>query len=197
MFVKICGLTTHAALEAAIDAGADAAGFVFADSVREISPERAAALTRGASAPVLKVAVMRHPSAERFAHVVETFAPDWIQSDAEDLSLLGLPEGVTALPVYRSGRALPAAGLPPRLLYESAVSGSGRRADWVEARALAADTELVLAGGLSPDNVEDAIREVGPWGVDVSSGVEGSPGIKDPEKIHAFVARVRAMEYER
>lgn len=194
MFVKICGITTHAALRAAIEAGADAVGFVFADSVREISAERAAALVLGAPRPPLRVAVMRHPPAERCAHVLTAFAPDWVQTDAEDFATLELPEAVAALPVYRSGRALPGAGLPARLLYEGAVSGSGRRADWSEARALARRAELVLAGGLSPDNVAEAIRAVDPWGVDVSSGVESAPGIKDPEKIRAFVRRVREME---
>lgn len=196
MFVKICGVTTRAALDAAIGAGADAVGFVFADSVREISPERAAALTRGLAAPPIRVAVMRHPSAERLARVVDVFAPDWIQTDADDLAALTLRAGLAALPVYRSGRALPASGLPARLLYEGAVSGSGRRADWLEARELAGRAEVVLAGGLSPDNVARAIREVGPWGVDVSSGVEAAPGVKDPRKIRAFVARAKATEVE-
>lgn len=194
MFVKICGITTRAALEAAIEAGADAVGFVFAESVRELSPGQARTLADGAPARTLKVAVFRHPSAERVRRVLETLAPDWVQTDAEDFAGLELPAGVAALPVYRSGRALPAAGLPPRLLYEGAVSGSGRRADWTEARALAERTELVLAGGLSPDNVGEAIGEVRPWGVDVSSGVESAPGVKDPERIRSFVARVRAME---
>ncbi len=86
MFVKICGLTTREALDAAVEAGADAVGFVFADSVREVSPERAAELAAGSSTPPLKVAVMRQPSRTRFEHVLATFTPDWIQTDAEDLS---------------------------------------------------------------------------------------------------------------
>lgn len=194
MFVKICGVTTRAGLEAAVQAGADAVGFVFAESKREISPEQAARLTRGLDAPIVRVAVMRGPSREHVARVVAAFAPDWIQSDADDFAGLELPAGVAALPVYRTGGALPAAGLPARLLYEGAVSGSGRRADWAEAGALAARAELVLAGGLSPDNVEAAVTEVRPWGVDVSSGVESAPGVKDAAKVRAFVARVRAME---
>lgn len=194
MFVKICGITTRAALEAAIEAGADAVGFVFAESVRELNAEQAARLVDGLPRPPVRVAVMRHPGAAHFAHVLEAFAPDWVQTDAEDFSALEPPAHVGRLPVYRSGRALPGAGLPPRLLYEGAVSGSGRRADWAEAHALVARTELVLAGGLSPDNVEAAVREVAPWGVDVSSGVESAPGIKDPDSVRAFVARVRALE---
>jgi phosphoribosylanthranilate isomerase len=80
------------------------------------------------------------------------------------------------------------------LLFEGAVSGSGRTADWTEARALAAETQLILAGGLDAANVRAAIEAVRPWGVDVSSGVERRRGEKDSVKIREFVARVRAME---
>jgi phosphoribosylanthranilate isomerase len=82
-------------------------------------------------------------------------------------------------------------------LFEGAVSGSGTTADWDEARALTHASELVLAGGLTPDNVAAAIEYVQPWGVDVSSGVERSRGVKDPARITQFVARVRAMEKHR
>jgi phosphoribosylanthranilate isomerase len=95
--------------------------------------------------------------------------------------------------VFRNGR-VPAGAPPARLLFEAARSGTGAIADWDEARALAAETELVLAGGLNADNVVAAIDYVRPWGVDVSSGVEGAPGLKDPDKINEFVARVRALE---
>jgi phosphoribosylanthranilate isomerase len=79
-------------------------------------------------------------------------------------------------------------------LFEGAVSGSGRTADWEEARELALGTELILAGGLDAGNVTAAIRAVRPWGVDVSSGVERRRGEKDAGKIKEFVARVRALE---
>ena len=98
-----------------------------------------------------------------------------------------------ALPVFRNGDA-PAAERPPRLLFEGAVSGSGRTADWDEARALAEASEVILAGGLDAQNVAAAIRAVRPWGVDVSSGVERRRGEKDAGKIKEFVARARALE---
>ena len=195
MFVKICGITTLPAAEAAVAAGADALGFVFAPSAREITPERAAALCAGLPRTVTRVAVLRHPAASHWRRVLEVFAPDWVQTDAADLQDIELPAGCTALPVYRNG-SVPAAGepLPTRLLFEGAVSGSGRPADWDEARRVAARTELMLAGGLDAYNVADAIRRVRPWGVDVSSGVEQRRGEKDPAKIKDFVARVRALE---
>jgi phosphoribosylanthranilate isomerase len=81
------------------------------------------------------------------------------------------------------------------LLFEGARSGAGRAADWTEARELAAVTEVVLAGGLSIANIEAAVEQVRPWGIDVSTGVERAPGRKDPDKIRAFVARARALEH--
>lgn len=204
MFVKICGITSEAALAAAVDAGADAVGFVFADSVRQVSPARAAALCTALPRAVTRVAVMRHPDARALEEVITTFAPDWLQTDAGDFATIALPGGIRPLPVYRNGR-LPAAftatdgeaeTIPARLLFEGTVSGTGETADWDEAGRLAARTELVLAGGLDPDNVVEAIRRVRPWGVDVSSGVEASRGIKDPRRIETFIARVRALETE-
>lgn len=209
MFVKICGITSDEALAAAVEAGADAVGFVFADSARRVTPARAAALCATLPQGISRIAVMRHPDAATVADVLATFAPDWLQTEAEDFAAIALPDSCEALPVYRNGR-LPAGFLtgapaavgeagpiPARLLFEGAVSGTGEKADWNEARALASRTALVLAGGLDPDNVADAIRYVRPWGVDVSSGVERSRGIKDPQKIATFVARVRALETER
>jgi phosphoribosylanthranilate isomerase len=144
---------------------------------------------------IARVAVMRHPTPALWRHVWEVFAPDWLQSDAQDFATLDLPAACFALPVYRNGRVLPGSGnRPARVLFEGAVSGSGLAADWDEARDFARATQLILAGGLDQDNVADAIRYVRPWGVDVSSGVEKRPGEKDPAKIKEFVARVRAVE---
>lgn len=197
MFVKICGINSEEAAEAAVAAGADALGFVFAASPREVTPERARELCAGVPDGVARVAVLRHPPAQLWRRVLEVFEPDWLQTDAEDFAAAGLAEALmercAPLPVYRSGGALPSQ-LPPRLLFEGAASGSGATADWGEAGALAARTQLILAGGLDPDNVGEAIRRVRPWGVDVSSGVERRRGEKDPRKIKEFVAQARAVE---
>lgn len=196
MFVKICGLMDRASIDAAVEAGADAVGFVFAESVREIEPRRAHELCRSIPEATIRVAVMRHPSAERFAEVIEEFAPNWIQTDAADFA--GLPANLPAqpLPVYRDGETQDLVSLPERLLFEGRVSGSGSTADWHEARRLAEQTELILAGGLNAANIGAAISQVRPYGVDVSSGVESSRGKKDIDKIREFVARVRALELE-
>jgi phosphoribosylanthranilate isomerase len=194
MFVKICGITSAEALDAAAAAGADAVGFVFAPSPREISPERAAVLAAALPRGVTRVAVTRHPSADLWRQVCDVFGPDWLQTDAEDLEKLAIPQGVSVLPVFRDGATEPRADAPSRLLFEGAASGNGKTANWDEARGLARRAQLILAGGLNSENVEEAIRHVRPWGVDVSSGVERRRGEKDPAMIREFVARVRAME---
>jgi phosphoribosylanthranilate isomerase len=99
------------------------------------------------------------------------------------------------LPVMRPGRDA-ACAVPQRLLFEGPVSGSGQTTDWKEAASLARRAQLILAGGLNALNVGDAVRQIRPFGVDVSSGVEASPGIKSPEKIGQFVAAARAAALE-
>jgi len=194
MFVKICGMTSPEAVDAAVAAGADALGFVFAESPRQVTPEQAKSLRAGIPPNVVRVAVMRHPHKELWERVLEVFEPDWLQTDAEDFRWIKLPANCSALPVFRESNAPADSDLPDRLLYEGTHSGSGRVADWDEARGLARVAEVVLAGGLTADNVEEAIRFVRPWGVDVSSGVERARGEKDPLKIREFVVRVRAAE---
>lgn len=190
MFVKICGLTTAEGVAAALEAGADALGFVFAPSVRRVTPDAAAALAAPARGRALCIAVTLHPSADEVEGILDVFGPDLLQTDLVDAAVLSPRARVRLLPVLREGGALPEV-LPARVLYEGAVSGTGRTADWAHAHAVARRTEVLLAGGLNPDNVAEAIRTVRPWGVDVSSGVESSPGVKSPAKISSFVAAAR------
>jgi phosphoribosylanthranilate isomerase len=182
------------AVDAAVAAGADALGFVFAASPREVTPEQAKALCASVPAHVLRVAVMRHPHKEQWERVIEVFEPNWLQTDAEDFRWIKLPQTCTPLPVYRDSNAPADSDLPDRLLYEGTQSGSGRVADWDEAAGLARVAEVILAGGLTVANIGDAIRFVRPWGVDASSGLERARGEKDPVLIREFVARVRAIE---
>jgi len=196
MFVKICGLSDERGVEAALDAGADAIGFVFAKSAREVSPERARELCRDVTADTVRVAVMHHPGTRRYSEVIAAFDPDWIQTDVEDFAALTRSERPQPLPVFREDATGSLTEFPPRLLFEGRTSGSGETADWAEARRISERTELILAGGLHVGNVAAAIASVRPFGVDVSSGVESERGKKDPEKIKAFVARVRALELE-
>ena len=196
MFVKICGITTRETLQAAVEAGADAIGFVFTESKREISPEDAAQLCRDLPQTTRRIAVMRHPTASQFRSVIDKFWPDWLQTDVGDLNDLSLPPDCTALPVFRDKlvAASPPTRWPRRLIFEGTASGQGQLPDWDLARSIAEETDLILAGGLNETNVSTAIKHVRPWGVDVSSGVEKAPGIKCEKKIRRFIAIAKATE---
>ena len=194
LWIKICGLRTREAIEAAARAGADAVGFVFHDaSPRNLALEDACALQRAVPAGVERVAVFMHPGQARLDAVLAAIEPDWVQTDASDLAELSLPAGQRVLPVLR-GAAQRLGSLPSRCLFESSSSGSGERADWIAAVRVARMTELILAGGLDPSNVGEAVRAVRPFGVDVSSGVESSRGVKDAARIREFIRAARAAE---
>lgn len=189
LFIKICGVTDPAAARAAVAAGADAVGFVFAESPRQISAADAAAISAQLPSDVSSVAVFRRPSPDEIERVLDVFTPDLIQADHEAVADL---DGAAVLPVFREGDdALPERA---RFLYEGPVSGIGSAVDFDRAAEVARRGEMVLAGGLHPGNVADAIHRVRPHGVDVSSGVESSPGVKDPALIESFVAAARAAK---
>ena len=195
-FVKICGLTKASDVAAAVAAGADALGFVFADSPRRVTVEQAATLTRGVPTSIVRVAVMLHPTQAEWDEIASGFGPDWLQTDVADFDDLVVDDAVVRMPVYRDVPGIDADAIADedRVVFEASKSGIGAKADWGLAGRLAAHTRLMLAGGLDPDNVADAIRTVRPWGVDVSSGVEKSRGIKDPRRIAAFLDAVRGLE---
>lgn len=193
LWVKVCGLTTSEAVSAAVDAGVDAVGFVFAESKRKVTAQQAAELARNVPRDILRVAVMLHPSQAQLDEVWSRFRPDVLQTDVDDLATLRVPAGLQVMPVFRAGRELPTM-LPTRLLFEGPVSGTGETTDWSAAAKLATRTQLILAGGLKPANVAEAIATARPFGVDVSSGVEAAPGIKDPAKIYQFVRNARAAD---
>ena len=190
--IKICGLTDEAAVRAAVDAGAGAVGFVFAESPRRVTPARAAELAAGVPAGVSRVAVMLHPTDAEWQAVRREFRPDVLQTDRADFACLDVPDNVVRWPVMREGDACEA--WPELFVYEGRASGKGRTVDWQLAGEHARRGRMVLAGGLDCDNVTAAIRTVRPFGVDVSSGVEAAPGKKDTHKIRAFIAAVHAAE---
>jgi phosphoribosylanthranilate isomerase len=210
LWIKICGMRGEADIEAAVAAGADALGFVFHDpSPRNLTLDAARALQRAVPANIERVAVFLHPAQSLLDAVIDALQPDWLQTDLVDLETLELPAGQRVLPVLRK----PAGSARPngpngfgtslghsRVMLDGGTSGVGMRADWTVARMLAARCELVLAGGLGPGNVADAVATVGPFGLDVSSGVERARGVKDPARIREFIdaargaARVSARE---
>jgi len=196
-WIKICGMTSEDAVAAALAAGVDAIGFVFAKSVRQVTPQRAAELARPARDRIDCIAVTLHPTQTLIDEIVSVFRPDVLQTDIDDFAALRLPDTLPRLPVLRAGAATAVCGaLPARLLFEGARSGTGATADWQEAATLARQTRLILAGGLSSQNVAAAIAEVRPFGVDTSSGVESQPGVKSGAMIAEFVNATRAAFHQ-
>ncbi len=202
MRVKICGLTSVDAVEHAVSAGADAIGIVFAASPRQVEPRDGLRLLRAVPEHVFRVAVFRQPDPILLAAICR-FPIDAVQTDA---SWRGeLPDGIAWLPAFHDGPSMvgqvqdfAAASdrvLDPRFPIACFVDGprpgSGQRGDHGRAAAAARLAPVALAGGLSPDNVAACIERVRPVAVDVSSGVEASPGVKDPARVAAFIAAAR------
>jgi phosphoribosylanthranilate isomerase len=193
VFVKICGITSEEDALLAVAMGADAVGFTFAPSPRQIAAARAADIAKRLPPEILTVGVFRDESPERVVDIV--------QSAGLAAAQLHGHESAEATRFVRSRvrvviKAFP--GGDPELrnapsynadivLLDSASPGSGRVFDWSLAEGAPSGLRLVLAGGLNPDNVGEAIRRVRPWGVDVASGVEASPGVKDPVALRAFI----------
>ncbi len=211
LFVKVCGITSPEDARAAVEAGADALGFVFWPmSPRKVAPERAAAIARDLPPFVLRVGVFVDMPREGMARIADTVGLDLLQlhGDEPPEALAGLPR--RALKAVRVGKgfqseeatrfAAHAAGLlvDTRLPGETQLpGGTGVPFDWGLVKGLAEQVPfLVLAGGLGPANVAEAVRAVRPHAVDVSSGVETLPGRKDPAKIRAFLEAARAAEAE-
>ena len=194
--VKICGVTSPEAVEAAVAAGADAIGFVLAaDSPRRLAPADARRLAALVPPFVARVAVLRHPSFDEARAAIDAIAPDLVQAEPSTAIERAIEGRVRLLPVLHDGPGLLERlpfGAPAVLLEAEGRGGRGLAPDLERAAALARRVRLVLAGGLTPDNVAAAIAAVRPFAVDVSSGVESSPGVKDPRRIAAFIAAARA-----
>jgi phosphoribosylanthranilate isomerase len=200
--VKVCGLRTANAVDAAIEAGADAVGFVFAESPRRVSIDDAARLLARVPAFVARVGVFRHPTEEDVIEALEALPLDLVQTDADDFDegAACVPEAMR-LPVVREGdrievRMRDALESARTILVEGPRSGTGERLSLDAIGALPRDSRarMIIAGGLSHENVAEAISRVLPFGVDVSSGVERSRGEKDPKLIHQFLRAVREAE---
>jgi phosphoribosylanthranilate isomerase len=192
ILIKICGMTDVAAVEAAVEAGADAVGFVFAESVRRVSVRHAVEMSEYVPLHTKRVAVMLHPTADEWREVKDVFQPDILQTDLADFEYLEVPDQIGKWPVLREGAMPDDDVLPDLFVYEGKASGSGATVDWQVAARLAKRGQMILAGGLRTENVQEAVRQVAPFGVDVSSGVESSPGKKNAARIQAFVDAVKA-----
>ena len=200
MFVKICGITSEEDALLAVAMGADAVGFVFAPSSRQIAPQKAADIVKRLPAEIITVGVFRDETRQRVVdtahrarlravqlHGRETSADShWIRQRVP-LVIMAFPAGDPRLDDADDYAA-------DAFLVDSATPGSGEVFDWSLAEGAPQNRRIVLAGGLTPENVADAVRVVRPWGVDVSTGVEAAPGRKDARKMRAFIEAARAAE---
>ncbi len=198
MFVKICGITNEDDALLAVAMGADAVGFIFAPSPRQITASLVYDITRRLPPEILTVGVFRdeHPS-----RVIDTVNRAGLK--AAQLHGHESPEIVAevAAGVRRVIKAVVAGSDDATnahtfgtdfVLVDAPAPGSGKVFDWSMVDFVAAGPNIILAGGLTPDNVADAVRVADPWGVDVCSGVERAPGKKDALKVKAFIERARA-----
>ena len=197
-FIKICGLTQQGDVEHAITSGATAVGFIFAPSSRQVSIEQAQTLSNVAGS-VIRVGVMKDLSEVEILDVVANVDLDAVQLHDEPNQTLVTnlrSKGLYVFAVHHQGGWL-ANSLSEysALLIDNPVPGSGQQNDFSFVETLGLKIPVILAGGLNPENVGDAITEFRPYGVDVSSGVESSPGSKDLRKVSAFVTMaLRAFE---
>ncbi len=197
MFVKICGITNEDDALLAVAMGADAISFVFAPSPRQVAAGHVRDIVRRLPPEVLTLGVFRDEAPKRVVEVVQAAglrgaqlhgheSPDDARYVKERVGVLiqAFPAGSESLRHADDWGA-------DIILVDSPTPGSGKVFDWSLAEGAPAGRRVLLAGGLTPDNVGAAIERVRPWGVDVSTGVESEPGRKDPRKVRAFVANAK------
>jgi phosphoribosylanthranilate isomerase len=212
LIVKICGLSTHETLDAALQAGADMVGFVFfPPSPRHLGLERARELGRQAKGRALKVALTVDADDATLANIVESLQPDILQlHGSESVARLREIRQKFGLPVMKAiavetsadlARLPGYAEVADRILFDARAPGDATRPgglgavfDWRLLERLDLKLPFMVSGGLNAENIAQAVRVTRAGGVDVSSGVEHAPGIKDVEMIGAFIRAARATE---
>ena len=197
MFVKICGITSEADALLAVAFGADALGFIFAPSPRQVTPSVVADIVKRLPREVLTVGVFRDESRQRTVEIANSVGlgavqlhgretPDdarWVR-ERVPCTIKAFAAGEAAIARFDDFGA-------DFLMIDGSNPGSGAVFDWRLAEGVADPTRMFVSGGLTPGNVADAITYLHPFGVDVSTGVESSPGHKDPHKLRDFVAAAR------
>jgi phosphoribosylanthranilate isomerase len=219
IWVKICGNTSLADALLAVEAGADAVGFVFAPSPRRVTLTEVAAIVPHLPATAEKIGVFVNAEVEEICETVRVCGLTGVQLHFEAAAefparlreMLGPALRIVQVVHFESGAGSEIAGQMGRLAGNShidaalvdsrtasLVGGTGMAFDWTEARRTVFETggrlKLIAAGGLTPGNVAEAIATLRPWGVDVVSGVEAAPGKKDAGKVRDFVSRARAAQ---
>ena len=202
--VKICGITNIQDARAAIECGADALGFIFfSGSPRHINPEAAARIIGELPPFVTKVGVFVDAPVETVQKEARTTGIDTVQLHGNESTAFCGEIAATGLKVIKALRVKDAASLDEIAKYRVSaylldsyvpgqLGGTGAKFNWdLAIKAKDFGTPIVLAGGLDPENVSDAVSKVAPYAVDVSSGVETAPGKKDHDKVRRFIARAK------
>lgn len=203
--IKVCGVCDETAIDAAIDAGADALGFVFVDdSPRYLDPARAWELVSALPPFVTSVGLFRDASVDAFCAIEQVCPTALSQLHGTEGDKLVRDCGPGVIKAVRFEAHTIADRLAhydamaevDAILVDGSAGGAGVAFDWAALARAAAEitTPIIVAGGLTPQTVGEAIAAVRPYAVDVSSGVESSPGVKDPGKIRAFCQAVRAAD---
>jgi phosphoribosylanthranilate isomerase len=203
VFVKICGITNEDDALLAVALGADAVGFVFAPSSRRIAVDRARDIARRLPREVVTVGVFRDELPSRVVEIVQRAGLNAAQLHGHETSAdcRWVKERVgtiiKAFPAGHPGLQKVTDYHADMVLIDGATPGSGQIFDWSLAEdAPRAGHRVILAGGLTPANVAEAIELVDPWGVDVSTGVETAPGQKDPVKLREFIETAKSTRVE-
>lgn len=196
--MKICGITNEDDALFAVAMGADAVGFVFAPSTRQIAAQQVYDITRRLPPEILTVGVFRDEHPDRVIDVVHRAGLKAAQLHGHETpGMVGDVAKTVRWVIKAVVAGTPDAGRADQfgtdmVLVDAPLPGSGQVFDWGLFDSLPEGPRYILAGGLNPDNVANAVSRVVPWGVDVSSGVEKSPGRKDPLKLKAFIERARS-----
>jgi phosphoribosylanthranilate isomerase len=203
VWIKVCGITSSEDALAAVESGADAIGFVFAQSPRQVSPETAQEIMKNLPLPIRTVGVFVDEDPERVAATADLCDLDFLQfhgkETAQYCGLFGRPV-IKAVRVQNEddlGVCSEYSGVVEAFLLDTYVAGqpggTGVTFDWSIAHTGRKHGRIILAGGLNPDNVAAAIQVAEPYGVDASSGLEQSPGVKDHVKMARFIQAVRRV----
>ncbi|MFN3681034.1 MAG: phosphoribosylanthranilate isomerase [Nitrospira sp.] len=204
--VKICGITNHEDAQVAVEAGADALGFVlYRQSPRYVRPDMVRAIVASLPPFVVSIGVFVNEHADVVRQLMDDCGLALAQLHGDESSsyceTLGRP-AIKAVRIKDRHSLLAVAEFHGRAgvrgfvidaFSEQAYGGTGRPVDWTLAGEIARTAPVLLAGGLNPDNVDEAIRSVRPYGVDVSSGVEVRPGKKDPVKVKSFIEAAKLV----
>ncbi len=197
MFVKVCGITSEEDALLAVALGADAVGFIFAPSPRQVRPDDVRDIVKRLPHEIVTVGVFRDELPRRVGEVVHRVGLRGAQLHGRETvgDVRAVRERVPfVIQAFAAGDpaiADTAGGPVDIVLLDAPDPGSGQVFDWRLADGVPGSVRLLLAGGLTPENVGEAIRRVRPWGVDVSTGVESEPGRKDAVKLRRFVEAAR------